>query len=223
MKPILQASHLVKRFGSGHTRVTAVHDITFTLHAGEVLLVMGPSGSGKTTLLSLLGGLLSVDSGNILYGDHDITAMKHRDALQLRARYTGFVFQSFNLMPTLNAWENVAIVPQLLNLRKETSRQDAQRLLCDLGLGKRLDYDIRHLSGGEQQRVSIARALITNPKLIIADEPTANLDSKNGHKVVQLLRAAVHGQERAIIVASHDERIREFADRILLLEDGHLR
>ncbi len=223
MSPILQARHLVKQYGTGHGRVTAVHDATLAAHPGEVVLVMGPSGSGKTTLLSLLGGLLSADGGSILYGDTDITSLQRRDLTKLRAQYVGFVFQSFNLIPTLNAWENVAVVPQLLGLDQAGARKHTLDLLDELGLKARANHAINQLSGGEQQRVSIARALITNPQLILADEPTANLDSKNGHAVAEILHTIAHQKQRAVIVVSHDERIKGLADRVLVLEDGKLR
>lgn len=222
MSPILEANHLVKHYGTGRNRVAAVRDVTLVANPGEVLMIMGPSGSGKTTLLSLLGGLLSVDSGSIMYGDQDMTSLQRRQITKLRAQYVGFVFQSFNLIPTLNAWENVAVVPQLLGVHRAGAQQRALDLLEELGLKKRTHHAINQLSGGEQQRVSIARALITDPQLVLADEPTANLDSKNGHAVAEILHSIAHQKQRAVIVVSHDERIKSLADRILVLEDGEL-
>ena len=223
MSTILEANHLFKYYGQGHNLIKAVDDISLSVKAGEMILIMGPSGSGKTTLLSLLGGLLSVDKGSILYGDQDITTLPRHKATELRGRHVGFVFQSFNLMPTLNVWENVAVVPQMLGSKRSNWRKDVDELLHELGLAGRLEHDIRKLSGGEQQRVSIARALVNQPQLILADEPTANLDSKNGHHVAQILRDIAHQKGRAVIVVSHDERIKDLADRVLMLEDGKLK
>ena len=222
MKPILQAHHLVKHYGAGRGRVAAVRDVSLEAHPGEVVLIMGPSGSGKTTLLSLLGGLLSADSGNIFYGNQEMTALQRSQLTKLRAQYVGFVFQSFNLIPTLNTWENVAVVPQLLGVNRAAARQRSFALLDELGLKARAHHAINQLSGGEQQRVSIARALVAEPQLILADEPTANLDSKNGHAVAQILHDIARKTQRAVIVVSHDERIKDLADRVLVLEDGKL-
>ena len=222
MSTVLKASHLFKHYGQGHNLIKAVDDISLSVKAGEMILIMGPSGSGKTTLLSLLGGLLSADKGSILYGDQDITTLPRHKATELRGHHVGFVFQSFNLIPALNVWENVAIVPQMLKSTRSSWRADVNEVLNDLGLGGRLHHDIRKLSGGEQQRVSIARALVNQPQLILADEPTANLDSQNGHHVAQILRDIAHQKGRAVIVVSHDERIKDLADKVLMLEDGKL-
>lgn len=223
MSVILEASHLFKHYGQGHGLIKAVDDISLSAKAGEMILIMGPSGSGKTTLLSLLGGLLSVDKGTILYGDQDITTLSRPKATELRGRHVGFVFQSFNLISALNVWENVAIVPQMLGSKDSNWRNNVSELLDELGLGGRLQHDIRKLSGGEQQRVSIARALVNQPQLILADEPTANLDSQNGHHVAQVLRDIAHQKGRAVVVVSHDERIKDLADKVLMLEDGKLK
>lgn len=223
MSAILRAENLSKHYGAGHGQVAAVRDVSLEVNAGEVVLVMGPSGSGKTTLLTMLGGLLTPDKGSVYYGEQKVTGMSRKDLTSLRAHYLGFVFQSFNLMPSLNALENVAVIPQLLSIHAKTARKDAQKVLEELGLGERLDHDIHQLSGGEQQRISIARALVTNPKLILADEPTANLDSKNGHAVMELLRDLARQKDCAVVVVSHDERIKPLADRILILEDGSLK
>jgi len=223
MSVILQANHLFKYYGKGHNLIKAVDDVSLSVKAGEMILIMGPSGSGKTTLLSLLGGLLSVDKGSILYGDQDITALPRHKITALRGQHVGFVFQSFNLIPTLNVWENVAIVPQMLRANRSSLRKDVNEVLHDLGLQGRLQHDIRKLSGGEQQRVSIARALVNRPQLILADEPTANLDSQNGHHVTEILREIAHQKGRAVIIVSHDERIKDLADKVLMLEDGELK
>jgi len=222
MKPFLKASSLVKYFKAGDSEVRAVNDISLEVAAGEIVLIMGPSGSGKTTLLTMLGGLLTPDSGHITYGDTDITVVPRNKLPELRAHNLGFVFQSFNLLESLKVWENVAVVLELSGAKSLEGRQQAEIVLGKLGLSGRLNHYVNQLSGGERQRVSIARALATNPRLVLADEPTANLDSKNGHAVMQLLCEEACGENRSVIIVSHDTRIKEFAHRVLWLEDGKI-
>jgi len=220
---ILEASGLTKVFGSGSTAVRAVDGVDLSVRRGEIVLIMGPSGSGKTTLLTLIGGLLKPTSGSVAIEGRDITAMSESDLPEVRRRLVGFVFQSFNLLEALTAEENVEVA---LNLAGSSGRGASERaggLLDGLGMSRRRRSKPRDLSGGEKQRVSIARALANEPALVLADEPTANLDSKQGHEVVELLRGIAKEQERTVVIVSHDERIREMADRVLWLEDGRLR
>lgn len=222
MKLVLHAEGLNKSYGHGRSRVDAVKNVDLMVQPGEVVLIMGPSGSGKTTLLSMLGSLLTPDSGQIFYGKQDITTIPKRKLPALRSKHLGFVFQSFNLIPSLNVWENVAVVLELLKVDSKKARQRAKLALGELGLGERLDYDIKYLSGGEKQRVSVARALVNDPKLILADEPTANLDSASGHKVTELIGKIASKDGKAVIIVSHDTRIKDIADRVLWLEDGQI-
>ena len=223
MEPILVVESVTRRFGSGATEVVAVKDISFTVAPGEVALIMGPSGSGKTTLLSILGGLLKPSAGHIQIGPDEVSAMDERRLPEVRLRRISFVFQDFNLLSALSCLDNVAIVAQLAGLSLSQARQRARQLLQQLGLGHRLSFLPEKLSGGEKQRVAIARALVNQPDLILADEPTANLDSHHGHEIMRLLRRIAKEEKRSVIIVSHDQRIKDIADRVLWLEDGQFK
>jgi putative ABC transport system ATP-binding protein len=215
--------HVTKRFGDGATEVTAVRSVSLAVAPGEVLLIMGPSGSGKTTLLSMMGALLKPTEGSIDLDGEAISELSEGRLPDIRLRQFGFIFQDFNLLSALTALENVAIVAELAGLRGRAAREKAGALLTELGLGARLDFLPEKLSGGEKQRVAIARALINDPAVILADEPTANLDSKIGHEIMRLLRQIAKEQGRSVVIVSHDQRIRDIADRVLWLEDGAFR
>jgi len=218
----LQVEHVSKRYGSGETAVTAVRDVSLTVASGEIVLIMGPSGSGKTTLLSMLGALLRPTEGTIELGGQMVTSLSEQRLPQIRLHKIGFIFQDFNLLAALSARDNVAIVAELAGISTAQAKQRATTLLSELGLSKRLDFLPEQLSGGEKQRVAIARALINQPALILADEPTANLDSKIGHDLMGLLRRVTRDQGRSAVIVSHDQRIKDIADRVLWLEDGAL-
>src|SRR5512139_4017401 len=219
----LNISHVTKRYGSGSTEVTAVRDVSLSVSPGEIVLIMGPSGSGKTTLLSMLGALLKPTEGAIQLNGTMISALAENRLPDIRIRQFGFVFQDFNLLSALTALENVAIVAELGGAKNGTARKKASSLLNELGLGGRLNFLPEKLSGGEKQRVAIARALVNEPSLILADEPTANLDSKIGHEIMRLLRSIAKEQRRSVVIVSHDQRIKDIADRVLWLEDGHFK
>ena len=221
--PRLEVEHLTKRFGAGATEVVAVRDVSLSVAPGEVVLVMGPSGSGKTTLLLMLGGLLRPNGGAILLDRLDITKLGERRLPAVRLRQVGFVFQDFNLLSALTVLENVAVVATLAGARRGEAHGRAEAVLRELGLGERLGYLPEKLSGGEKQRVAIARALVNDPALVLADEPTANLDSKTGHEAVRLLQRIAREQGRSVVIVSHDQRIRDSADRVLWLEDGRFK
>ncbi|MBI4674530.1 MAG: ATP-binding cassette domain-containing protein [Chloroflexi bacterium] len=219
----LQVNHVTKRFGAGATEVMAVRDVSLSVAPGEIVLIMGPSGSGKTTLLSMLGALLKPSEGTIALNGTTISALAENRLPDIRLRQFGFVFQDFNLLSALTALENVALVAELAGLKHGNARKKAAALLTELGLGARLHFLPEKLSGGEKQRVAIARALVNDPALILADEPTANLDSKIGHEIMRLLRAIAKEQGRSVIIVSHDQRIKDIADRVLWLEDGQFK
>ena len=219
----LQVTHVSRRYGSGTTAVTAVHDVSLSVSPGEIVLIMGPSGSGKTTLLSMLGALLKPSEGTIQLNGTVISALAESRLPEIRLRQFGFIFQDFNLLSALTTLENVAIVAELAGSRSSTARRKATDLLRELGLGERLNFLPEKLSGGEKQRVAIARALVNDPALILADEPTANLDSKIGQEIMRLLRRIAKEQRRSVIIVSHDQRIRDIADRVLWLEDGEFK
>ena len=217
---LLEVHELTRVFGAGRAAVRAVDNIELTVRRGELVLVMGPSGSGKTTLLTLIGGLLRPTSGTVRVDGLEITSLKERQLTKFRRHYLGFIFQSFNLLDSLNARENVEVALNFAGVGGRKARKHATALLTDLGMADRLKANPKTLSGGGRQRVSIARALANNPQLILADEPTANLDSRHGHEVVELLHDIARQQQRTIIIVSHDHRIRDVADRVLWLEDG---
>lgn len=219
----LRVSHISKRYGSGTTEVVAVRDISLEVARGEIVLIMGPSGSGKTTLLSMLGALLRPTAGEITLDGQLLTALNEGQLPAIRRRRFGFIFQDFNLLSALTALENVALVAELAGVPRAESHRKAETLLTSFGLGQRLHFRPEKLSGGEKQRVAIARALVNDPSLILADEPTANLDSRIGHDIMRLLRSIAREQGRSIVIVSHDQRIQDIADRVLWLEDGEFR
>lgn len=219
----LQVTNVTKRYGVGNTAVTAVRDVSLTVAPGEIVLIMGPSGSGKTTLLSMLGALLKPTEGTIQLNGTLLSALAENRLPDIRLRQFGFIFQDFNLLSALTALENVALVAELTGSKNGAPRKKATAILTMLGLGGRLNFLPEKLSGGEKQRVAIARALVNDPALILADEPTANLDSKIGHEIMRLLRQIAKEQGRSVVIVSHDQRIKDIADRVLWLEDGQFK
>lgn len=222
-QPILSASHVTKSFGSGHTQVHAVNDVSLEIAQGELVLIMGPSGSGKTTLLSMLGGLLHPTSGKIVIDTIDIANADETELPDIRARKIGFIFQSFNLLEALTVLDNIMFPAQLIPEKIHEAKLRANQLIDKLGLAKRRNALPSTLSGGEKQRVAIARALINQPAIILADEPTGNLDSQSGQDVMMVLHDFARDEGRSVILVTHDPRVEDIADRILWLEDGTLR
>jgi len=220
---VLQVENLTKVFGHGATEVRAVDAVDLTVSAGEIVLIMGPSGSGKTTLLTLIGGLLRPSEGRVIVDGVELTALPEAKLPPVRREKVGFIFQSFNLLEALTAQENVELPMDIAGVASDIGRARAKQLLVERGLEERLAFRPNALSGGEKQRVSIARALANQPRLVLADEPTANLDSKHGHEVLLHLRAVAGERERAVVIVSHDDRVREYADRVLWLEDGRFK
>ena len=222
MSTTLEAEHVTKIYQEGAFEVPAVQDVTLTARAGEVVAILGPSGSGKTTLLSMLGCMLRPTSGTITIHGETVSDLDEGQLPWVRRRYVGFIFQSFNLFAALSAAENVEVVLQLKGLERKSRRDESLRLLDLVGLGQRADFLPRDMSGGERQRVSIARALAGDPPLILADEPTANLDAKNGEQVMKLLHAVTRSDGRTVIIVTHDHRVMPYIDRSVRIEDGKL-
>lgn len=217
---ILNVQHLSKIYGSGETKVEALRDVSFSLEKGEFAAVIGESGSGKSTLLNCIGGLDMPSSGKVLIDGQDLFAMGEEARTIFRRRSIGFVFQSYQLVPELDVEQNI-IFPLLLDYRRP-KQADVDEILEVLGLAARRHHLPSQLSGGQQQRVAIGRALITRPALILADEPTGNLDTKNTREVIALLKEASRKYEQTIILITHSRAIAQTADRILSVSDGVL-
>jgi len=219
---IVSIKSVSKTYGSGHTTVTAVDNVSLEVAPGDIVLIMGPSGSGKTTLLSMIGTLMRPTQGQILVGGQELSSMGQNQLADLRLHEFGFVFQTFNLLSALNAEENVMLPLLTAGVSRHDARQKARASLEKLRLAERLHNLPKDLSGGEKQRVAVARALANEPKLILADEPTANLDSKTGHEVMLLLCEIACRENRGVIIVSHDPRLKEAAKRVITIEDGKL-
>jgi len=217
---IISTTNLVKTYGTGSTAVTALNGISLQVKSGEFVAVMGPSGCGKSTLLHLLGGLDRPTSGSVTIEGNNLAELSDERLTELRRRKIGFVFQFFNLIPVLSAVENTALPVMLDGVRPAQARQTAAQWLTRLGLEDRLDHRPDQLSGGEQQRVAVARALLMEPALILADEPTGNLDTHASDEIAILLRKVADEYRRAVVMVTHDPRIAAYADRILFLKDG---
>lgn len=216
----LRLENVSRVFGEGAARVSALDSVSMEVASGEMVLIQGPSGSGKTTLLAIAGALLRPTSGSVWLGDTELTALSQRDLPQLRLHRMGFMFQAANLLGNLTALENVRLVLEVAGNPEPGAR--ARQLLEELRMEHRLDVLPEKLSGGERQRVAIARALANDPDVILADEPTANLDSRSGHQLMGTLDTLASERKKAVIIVTHDHRIEDVADRVLWLEDGRL-
>lgn len=220
----LALQDIVKTYGSGPAAVQAVRGVSLEVQAGEIVAIVGPSGSGKTTLLSIAGCLLRPTSGRVKILGRDVTGLGQAQLAGLRLRHIGFVFQAFNLLPALSAEENVEIALNLAGVVGRQAHERSHQLLDLLELTPRARRGPPDLSAGEQQRLAVSRALANRPDIILADEPTANLDSQSGHRVMELMRSAVEaGEAKALVVVTHDLRILDLARRVFLMEDGLLR
>jgi putative ABC transport system ATP-binding protein len=222
MTPVIEADNVSRSFGKSGTEVVAVSHVSLSIGAGELLLLMGPSGSGKTTLLAMLGCILRPSSGHIRVQGKEVGTLSSMELAKLRAETIGFVFQGFNLLSALTAWENVALAGDFLLRHPRNMHSRSVEILKNMGLGHRIYHLPENLSAGEKQRVAFARALVNSPRIILADEPTANLDSENRDRIISLLRQAVKEQDVSVIIATHDERILQAADRVIRIEDGQL-
>lgn len=220
MENAIHCKGVIKTFGEGNAQVKALQGADLDVNFGELLMLVGPSGCGKTTLISIIAGILDADAGDCVLLGTDVHKMRSDQRARFRSTSIGFVFQAFNLLLTLTVAENVA-VPLLINgMARKAAVAQAGTVLDSVGLGDRKDAPSAQLSGGQKQRVAIARALVHQPKLIICDEPTSNLDHASGKQVMELLRRVARTSERAVLVVTHDPRIFEFADRIAHMDDG---
>jgi putative ABC transport system ATP-binding protein len=219
---IVEVDNVVKELGQGAGLVRALKGVSLQIRAGELTLLMGPSGSGKTTLLSIIGCILSPTSGSVTIAGEPTAGLSPEQLAELRRRHIGFVFQSYNLFPTLTAMENVRIALDVRGENAGEARRRAEEALKEVGLAHRLHSFPRTMSGGEQQRVAVARAIAGQPKLILADEPTAALDSENGQAVMALIAELAKDPNRAVLAVTHDPRIVPYADRVIRIEDGKI-
>lgn len=219
---LIQTENLTKIYGSGETAVTALDHVNIRVKEGEFVAVMGPSGCGKSTLLHLIGGLDRPTGGEVRIEDTPIAGMKDDDLTKLRRQKIGFIFQFYNLIPVLTAVENASLPVTLDGVRPAEARERAAGWLERFGLGDRLASRPDQLSGGQQQRVAVARALVAEPALVLADEPTGNLDTRSGDEIASLLRDVTRKYGRTVVMVTHDPRIAAYADRIVFLKDGRV-
>lgn len=218
----VRARGIVKSFGTGDTQVTVLRGIDLDIHLGEMLLLVGESGGGKTTLLSAIAGILDIDDGDIDVLGVPLSKLPAGKRTMFRGQTMGFVYQQFNLLPTLTAAENVAVPLLIQKIGRSEALKRAHTMLDRVGLSDRTEFLPKNLSGGQQQRVAIARALVNEPRLLICDEPTAALDGPNGQKIMELLREVGRSPKRCVIVVTHDSRIFHFGDRMAKLTDGRI-
>jgi putative ABC transport system ATP-binding protein len=218
----VRVRNLTKSYGTDSTAVQALRGVDFEAQRGELVMLMGPSGSGKTTLLSIMGCILRATSGLVEIEGRDVTKLDERELPRLRLGSIGFVFQGFNLFPALTGGENIALAFELKGYKRFQARRAAHELLAQVGLEDKVHSYPADLSGGQKQRVAIARALAGDPLILLADEPTAALDSTSGRAVIELLQRLAHEHSRAVVMVTHDPRVLSYGDRILHLEDGRL-
>lgn len=218
--PAARAVTVVKTYGSGETQVRALDGVSYEFRRHEFTAIMGPSGSGKSTLMHCMAGLDSFDSGSVFIGDTDLSTLSEKELTQLRRDRLGFIFQSFNLVPTLTAAENITLPTDIAGGRVD--REWYEEITQRLGLSQRLGHRPSELSGGQQQRVACARALVSRPEIIFGDEPTGNLDSNSSREVLEILRSAVDGDEQTVVIVTHDARAASYADRVVFLADGNI-
>jgi putative ABC transport system ATP-binding protein len=220
--PAIETHGLHMHYGKGRTEVRALDGVDLTIERGEMVAIMGPSGSGKSTLLHIVGALESPTSGTIAVGGRHFEGLDDKELTELRRDHIGFVFQFFNLLPSLTAEENVTLPAVIAKRRDMAIRERAHALLARVGLEDRIDHLPAELSGGQQQRVSIARALLLSPELLLADEPTGNLDTKSGRDVLRILRELNEEEGHTIVMVTHDPAAAATADRVIFLRDGKL-
>lgn len=222
-KPLLEAHGISMIFGTGENAQYALRDVHLTVHDGEVLMLRGPSGSGKTTLLSIMGGILSPSEGTLSVAGTIMTGLSTAKRSAMRLKYFGFIFQEYNLFPTLTCSQNIQVALDLRGVPRNEARRIANATLAEVGLAGKLGEMPARLSGGQKQRLAVARALAGSPMVMLADEPTAALDSTNGLMIMSLLRDLAHAGSRAVVVVTHDDRIIPFADRVVHIEDGRIK
>ena len=219
---VLEARRLTKTYGTGAAEVHALREVDVQIQRGEMVAIMGPSGSGKSTMLSLLGAVDTPTSGQVLLEGVDLATLDDKARTLIRRRRVGFIFQSFNLLPILSSIENVSLPLELDGVDTATARKRALAALEQVGMEHRAEHLPAMMSGGEQQRVAVARALVIKPALVLADEPTGNLDTANGRRIIELLRRLVEEEQQTVVMVTHDENVGQAADRVIRMRDGRL-
>jgi putative ABC transport system ATP-binding protein len=219
---IVAVRDISRTFGTGHTSVHALREVSLTVRRGQLVAVCGRSGSGKTTMLNIIGGLDAPTSGTVIVAGRDVTAMSERERMALRRDTVAFIFQSFGLIPMLSAAENIGVPLRITGTQSRLREERVATMLAIVGLSEHAAHRPNELSGGQQQRIAIARALAGSPKLLIADEPTSQLDLETGRQIMRLLLTVVRSEGITALVATHDEALMDLADDVLRLEDGHL-
>ncbi len=220
--PVILCQHISKHYGEGSTRCVALTDVSLAIYPGELRLLMGPSGSGKTTLISIMAGILTQDSGICLINNHDLNQLSDQEKVHYRGKHLGFVFQAFNLVPSLTNEENISIPLLLQGIARKEALAKANMLMSEFGMADKIGTYPTELSGGQQQRIAIARALIHTPQIVVCDEPTSFLDHVTGQKIMEILKEMTRKKNVTIVVVTHDPRIVPFADKIDYLEDGKI-
>lgn len=220
MQPAIEVRGVTKTYTEGASSVTALRGVDLEIASGEMVMLAGPSGSGKTTLLSIIGCILSPTSGSVRLRGQEVSSLGEKQLPRVRLEHIGFVFQGFNLFPALTAGENIELMLDLKGVRGNQARTRAQELLEQVGLGQKYFSFPADLSGGQKQRVAIARALAGEPAIILADEPTAALDSVVGRKIIEIMRTLAHDHGRAVVIVTHDPRVLALGDRVIRIEDG---
>jgi putative ABC transport system ATP-binding protein len=219
---VLQANDIYKEFSEGEEVISVLNGVSLALEEGEIVSLEGPSGSGKTTLLSILGCIMTATAGEVVIEDQQINADDPRLLQETRKRSIGFVFQQYNLIPALSALENVEYALNIKGMQGPEARAEAQRVMEEVGLAEKFDAPPRDLSGGQKQRVAIARALAGRSPILLVDEPTANLDSQTADQILELFRRLARSENRAVLVVTHDPKVRNVVDRVLTIRDGRL-
>ena len=222
MEPIIEVKNVTKIYKVGTERITALDNVSFTINKGDFCCLLGSSGSGKSTLLNLMAGIEKITKGEILIKGKDVCKMGEQQLAKFRQKYLGFVFQSYNLLPALNAIENVALPMVFKEVKAKERTRRAKEMLIAVGLKERMKHKPNQMSGGQQQRVGIARAFVTDPEIVFADEPTGNLDSKTANEIMEIIKKIATERKQTIVMVTHDVNMAKYANKIVHIHDGHI-
>lgn len=222
MEPIIEVKNVTKIYKVGTERITALDNVNFTINKGDFCCLLGSSGSGKSTLLNLMAGIEKITKGEILIKGKDVCKMGEHQLAKFRQKYLGFVFQSYNLLPALNAIENVALPMVFKEIKAKERTKRAKEMLIAVGLKERMKHKPNQMSGGQQQRVGIARAFVTDPEIVFADEPTGNLDSKTANEIMEIIKKIATERKQTIVMVTHDVNMARYANKVVHIHDGHI-